>query len=99
MLVSGVLALEKPIGRQPLPLEPAGGVALEWPKEKPHIVLWLVDDQGWGNVGWNNANVMTPEMNELARQGVILDRFYTFPWLCCLLHCGVGSLRLLIAHK
>ena len=21
--------------------------------QKPHIVLWLVDDQGWANAGWS----------------------------------------------
>ena len=44
---------------------------------KPNIILWLTDDQGWGNIGYHNDNVITPNMNALAKQGIILDRFYT----------------------
>ena len=47
---------------------------------KPNIILWLTDDQGWGNIGYHNDNVITPNMNALAKQGIILDRFYTAPW-------------------
>ncbi len=49
-------------------------------ESRPHIVLWLVDDQGWANVGYNNVNVHTPNINSLARGGVILTRQYTYPW-------------------
>ena len=48
--------------------------------KKPNIILWLTDDQGWGNIGYHNDNVITPNMNALAKQGIILDRFYTAPW-------------------
>ena len=34
--------------------------------QKPHIVLWLVDDQGWANAGWNNQHVYTPRMDTMA---------------------------------
>ena len=48
--------------------------------QKPHIVLWLVDDQGWSNVGYHNENVITPTMDFLAAEGATLDRHYTAPW-------------------
>ena len=51
-----------------------------WPT-KPDVVLWLVDDQGWGNAGYHNDNVITPHMNQLALyEGTILQRHYTYPW-------------------
>ena len=50
-----------------------------WPT-KPHIVLWLADDQGWSNVGYHNKRVITPAMDALAAEGATLDRHYTAPW-------------------
>ena len=50
-----------------------------WPT-KPHIVLWLVDDQGWSNVGYHNERAITPTMDALAAEGAALDRHYTAPW-------------------
>ena len=71
--------LEPSGNRQQAPaLEPSAGPA-SWPA-KPHIVLWLVDDQGWANVGYHNENVITPTMDFLAREGATLDRHYTAPW-------------------
>ena len=52
-----------------------------WPT-KPNVVLWLVDDQGWGNAGFHNDNVLTPTMDRLAlEEGAVLARHYTYPWL------------------
>jgi arylsulfatase A-like enzyme len=50
------------------------------------IVLMLGDDYGYNNVGFahgpdgNNGNpeMRTPKMDDLARSGIILDRFYTY---------------------
>ena len=50
-----------------------------WPI-KPHIILWLVDDQGWANAGFHNKHVITPTMDTLAKEGALLDRHYTAPW-------------------
>jgi len=51
----------------------------------PHLFMFIVDDLGWGNVGWNRAQptaeVHTPTMDELVAQGVNLQRFYVMS--CC----------------
>ena len=62
-------------------LTPAGDAGHSaWPT-KPNVVLWLVDDQGWGNAGLHNENVLTPQMDRLAHEeGVVLMRHYTYPW-------------------
>lgn len=48
---------------------------------KPHIVFVLVDDWGWNNVGFHRPNdpeVSTPNVDALVREGMELDRHYTY---------------------
>jgi len=47
--------------------------------KRPHIVLILADDLGWGDVGWNNPDMLdvTKVLTKLAREGTILDQYYT----------------------
>ena len=45
----------------------------------PNIVFILVDDLGWGDVGYLGSEIKTPRLDELASNGVKLDRNYTFP--------------------
>ena len=51
-------------------------------QSKPHIVIVLVDDWGWANVGYHqeapNAEVVTPNMDNLVKEGVELDQHYAF---------------------
>ena len=46
---------------------------------KPNILYILADDMGFGDVSWNNPDIKTPVLERLAREGVILDQFYTQP--------------------
>ena len=44
---------------------------------KPNIVVFLADDSGWGDYSINgNTNLVTPNLDSLARSGAVLDRFY-----------------------
>mmetsp|Transcript_468 Transcript_468/g.933 ORF Transcript_468/g.933 Transcript_468/m.933 type:complete len:570 (-) Transcript_468:290-1999(-) len=45
---------------------------------RPHIVFFLADDVGWSNVGWNNDRLITPHMNNLVKEGVLLQRHYAY---------------------
>ena len=46
----------------------------------PNIVIILADDQGWGDLGFNgNKTVNTPNIDKLAKEGIVLDRFYVSP--------------------
>lgn len=46
----------------------------------PNIVIILADDQGWGDLSISgNTNVETPNIDRLAKKGVIFDRFYVCP--------------------
>jgi len=48
---------------------------------KPHILLVLVDDWGWNNVGYHRPNdpeVATPNVDALVKEGIELNRHYTY---------------------
>ena len=46
---------------------------------KPSIVFFLADDFGHYNSGWNgNAEARTPNIDALVKQGIVMDRQYTF---------------------
>lgn len=47
--------------------------------DKPNIVIILADDLGWGDVGFHGSEIMTPHLDSLASEGIILDHFYTAP--------------------
>ncbi|KAH3765094.1 Arylsulfatase I [Pelomyxa schiedti] len=56
--------------------------------QRPHIVFVLADDMGWNDIGYNqqmnvttNVVIQTPFLDSLAREGVILENYYTQP-LC-----------------
>lgn len=45
--------------------------------KKPNVVLFLADDQGWGDLSLHgNKDLATPNIDSLARDGVRFDRFY-----------------------
>ena len=56
-------------------------VEVEPPAPPPPINLLLVvaDDQGWGDVGWNDPELRTPNLDALAASGVRLDQHYVHP--------------------
>jgi len=49
----------------------------------PNIILLMSDDQGWGDVGFNgNADIRTPHLDAMAKNGMRFDRFYASAPLC-----------------
>ncbi len=45
--------------------------------DRPNIVVILADDQGWGDLSVSgNANLATPHIDSLARDGATLEHFY-----------------------
>ncbi|XP_025103138.1 arylsulfatase J-like [Pomacea canaliculata] len=45
----------------------------------PHILLIVADDLGWGDVGWRDPSMYTPNLNRLRAEGVELTNIYTQP--------------------
>ena len=48
-------------------------------QERPNILLIMADDLGWGDVGYNGAEIRTPNIDSLAAEGIRLERYYTHP--------------------
>ena len=53
--------------------------------KKPNILIIIVDDLGFNQVGFranavNNSDVVTPNIDQLAGEGIVMDRFYATPW-------------------
>ena len=47
---------------------------------RPNVVVILADDQGWGDLSVHgNVNLRTPNIDSLARQGALLERFFVCP--------------------
>ena len=67
---------------------PEKGVPKE--KQRPNIVLFLVDDMGWQDTSlpfWTqrthyNDTYHTPNMERLATQGKMFTQAYQFPYPC-----------------
>ncbi|QDU93177.1 arylsulfatase [Lignipirellula cremea] len=50
------------------------------PARRPNVVVFLTDDQGWGDLGLNgNRDLQTPNIDSLARDGAMFERFFVCP--------------------
>lgn len=50
---------------------------------KPNIILVMADDQGWGDTGYNgHPFVQTPELDAMAQDAFVFDRFYAGAPVC-----------------
>ena len=51
--------------------------------QKPNIILIMTDDQGWGQTGYYNHPLLkTPNLDEMANNGLRFDRFYAGAPVC-----------------
>lgn len=57
----------------------AAALAAPAPAARPHIVFLLMDDLGWGDVGYHGSDIRTPAIDSLAAAGVRLEQFYAQP--------------------
>jgi hypothetical protein len=46
------------------------------PTDKRHILTILTDDQGWGDIGYNDPTFVTPTLDFFAGHGIKLENFY-----------------------
>ena len=54
-------------------------VAVSVPRPvKPNIVFVLVDDWGFAEVGFRNPKIKTPNFDDLAKTGLVLNRHYVY---------------------
>ena len=51
--------------------------------KRPNVILCMTDDQGWGDTGYNGHPVLrTPHLDEMAREGMRFERFYSGAPVC-----------------
>ena len=51
--------------------------------ERPHIILVMADDQGYGDAGFTgHPFVKTPHLDAMAKNGVVFNRFYASAPVC-----------------
>ncbi|MBI9018889.1 MAG: sulfatase-like hydrolase/transferase [Phycisphaerae bacterium] len=47
-------------------------------KKQPNVILFMTDDQGWGDVGFNgNKDIVTPNLDSLCKKGARLYHFFS----------------------
>ena len=46
---------------------------------QPNIVLIVIDDMGWADVGYHSDEIRSPNIDQLAKTGVELDQHYVMP--------------------
>ena len=52
-------------------------------KNPPHIVLVMADDHGYGDCGFTgHPFVRTPNLDQMAKSGVVFNRFYASAPVC-----------------
>ena len=48
-------------------------------KTAPNVLILLADDLGWNDVSFHSSRAPTPNIARLAKDGLELQRFYTYP--------------------
>ncbi|KAJ8387900.1 hypothetical protein AAFF_G00149350 [Aldrovandia affinis] len=49
------------------------------PRQPPHIIFFLTDDQGFHDIGYHGSDIRTPTLDKLAAEGVKLENYYVQP--------------------
>jgi len=60
--------------------------------KRPNIIIILADDLGWGDVGFHGSEIKTPNIDQLAKEGVVLNHYYTAP-ICSPTRAGLMTGR------
>ena len=45
----------------------------------PHVLLIVLDDLGWSDVGFHGSQINTTNMDKIVSEGVILGKYYVQP--------------------
>ncbi|HVT85967.1 MAG TPA: arylsulfatase [Chitinophagaceae bacterium] len=56
--------------------------------KKPNIILIIADDLGWGDLGYHGSEIKTPNIDQLSKEGVNLNRYYSAP-ICSPTRAGI----------
>lgn len=59
-----------------------GSPAVSAPRRKPNFIVVLCDDLGYGDIGVMGGKIPTPNIDRLAREGVVLTDYYAPANIC-----------------
>ncbi|XP_061821723.2 arylsulfatase I [Nerophis lumbriciformis] len=59
--------------------EPEPGTGKSPGLKAPHVIFVMVDDQGYGDIGYHGSDIHTPALDQLAAEGVKLENYYVQP--------------------
>lgn len=60
-----------------------GSCSTKKSKEKPNIIMILIDDMGWSDLScFGNTEAQTPNIDKLASEGICFDQFYVNSPIC-----------------
>ena len=45
---------------------------------RPNIIVIMSDDQGWNDIGYHGSEILTPNLDRLAKEGVRFSQFYAY---------------------
>ena len=76
-LFTQIIALAAALSSAVSSAEAQNAAAADLPK--PSILILLVDDLGWGDVGYHDPQIASPNIDAIAANGVEFDRFYVNP--------------------
>jgi len=58
--------------------------------KKPNIIFVLVDDMGWGDLGFNGQKkIKTPAIDRMAREGMVMTNHYSGSTVCAPSRCAL----------
>lgn len=66
------------LGKSPSPNESVRTKEVQGPRP-PHLIFIMVDDQGYGDIGYHGSDIHTPVLDQLAAEGVKLENYYVQP--------------------
>jgi uncharacterized sulfatase len=59
------------------------GCSLDSPDRQPNIILIFIDDMGWADLScFGNTDARTPNIDQLAAEGISFDQFYVNSPIC-----------------
>lgn len=53
----------------------------------------MADDLGWNDVGFHGSDIATPNIDQLAANGIVLNNYYTAP------NCGPSRAQFLTGNR
>lgn len=65
---------------------------------KPNILIILTDDQRFDSIGYDNPQIQTPNLDKLAKRGVIFNNCFVNSSICCVSRANIMTGQVPLRH-